>query len=71
MNFMKENPKIRVILIAVNFLLALFFVITGWKMTGEMIGLIKMLIGVAFLLVSLKVYNITFEDPKKKKQQFS
>ena len=40
MNFMKENPKIRVILIAVNFLLALFFVITGWKMTGEMIGLI-------------------------------
>ena len=55
MNFMKENPKIRVILIAVNFLLALFFVITGWKMTGEMIGLIKMLIGVAFLLASLKV----------------
>ena len=67
MNFMKVNPKIRVILIAVSFLLALFFVITGWKMTGEMIGLIKMLIGVAFLLVSLKVYNITFEDPKKKK----
>ena len=67
MNFMKENPKVRVILIAVNFLLALFFVITGWKMTGEMIGSIKMLIGVAFLLVSLKVYNITFEDPKKKK----
>ena len=67
MNFMKENPKIRVILIAVNFLLALFFVITGWKMTGEMIGLIKMLIGVAFLLASLKVYNITFEDLKKKK----
>ena len=67
MNFMKENPKIRVILIAVNFLLALFFVITGCKMTGEMIGLMKMLIGVAFLLVSLKVYNITFEDPKKKK----
>ena len=67
MNFMKENPKIRVILIAVNFLLALFFVITGWKMTGEMIGLIKMMVGVAFLLVALKAYNITFEDPKKKK----
>ena len=67
MNFMKENPKIRVILIAVNFLLALFFVITGWKMTGQMIGLIKMLVGVVFLLISLKVYNIAFEDPKKKK----
>ena len=67
MEFMKENPKIRVILIAVNFLLALFFVITGWKMTGQMIGLIKMLVGVVFLLISLKVYNIAFEDPKKKK----
>ena len=67
MEFMKENPKIRVLLIVVNFLLALFFVITGWKMTGQMIGLIKMMIGVAFLLVSLKVYNVTFEDPKKKK----
>ena len=67
MEFMKENPKIRVLLIVVNFLLALFFVITGWKMTGQMIGLIKMMIGVAFLLVALKVYNVAFEDPKKKK----
>ena len=67
MEFMKENPKIRVILIVVSFLLALFFVITGWKMTGQMIGLIKMLVGVAFLLVALKVYNIAYEDPKKKK----
>ena len=67
MEFMKENPKIRVILIVVCFLLALFFVITGWKMTGQMIGLIKMLVGVAFLLVSLKAYNIAYEDPKKKK----
>ena len=67
MEFMKENPKIRVILIVVSFLLALFFVITGWKMTGQMSGLIKMLVGVAFLLVSLKAYNIAYEDPKKKK----
>ena len=49
-------------------LLALFFVITGWKMTGEMAGLIKMMVGVAFLLVALKIYNINFEDPKKKKK---
>ena len=67
MELMKQNPKVRVLLIIVNFLLALFFVITGWKMTGEMVGLIKMMVGVAFLLVALKVYNVTFEDPKKKK----
>ena len=67
MELMKQNPKVRVLLIIVNFLLALFFVITGWKMTGEMVGLIKMMVGVAFLLVALKVYNVTFEDHKKKK----
>ena len=67
MEFFKENPHIRVILIAVSFVIAIFLVITGWQMTGEMVGLIKMLVGVAFLLVALKIYNINFEDPKKKK----
>ena len=67
MEFFKNNPGIRMILIAVSFIIALFLVITGWQMTGQMTGLIKMMVGVAFLLVSLKIYNITFEDPKKKK----
>lgn len=67
MEFFKQNPGIRMILIAVSFILAIFFVITGWQMTGQMAGLIKMMVGVAFLLVALKIYNITFEDPKKKK----
>lgn len=67
MQFFKENPGIRIVLISVSFIIAIFLVITGWKMTGEMAGLIKMMVGVAFLLVALKIYNITFEDPKKKK----
>ena len=67
MKFLKDNPGIRVALIVVSFLIAIFLVITGWQMTGQMAGLIKMIIGVGFLLVALKVYNITFEDPKKKK----
>ena len=67
MEFFKENPGIRMILILVSFVLAIFLVITGWQMTGQMAGLIKMMVGVAFLLVALKIYNITFEDPKKKK----
>ena len=68
MEFFKENPGIRMILILVSFIVAIFLVISGWKMTGEMVGLIKMLVGVAFLLVALKIYNINFEDPKKKKK---
>lgn len=67
MEFFKENPGIRMILIAVSFVIAVFLVITGWQMTGQMAGLIKMLVGIVFLLVALKIYNITFEDPKKKK----
>ena len=67
MEFFKDNPGIRIILIIVSFVIALFLVITGWQMTGQMAGLIKMMVGVAFLLVALKIYNITFEDPKKKK----
>ena len=55
------------ILILVSFVIAIFLVITGWQMTGQMAGLIKMMVGVAFLLVALKIYNINFEDPKKKK----
>ena len=67
MEFFKENPGIRIIAILVSFIIAIFLVINGWKMTGEMAGLIKMMVGVAFLLVALKIYNINFEDPKKKK----
>mgnify|MGYP003307017752 CR=1 FL=1 len=67
MEFFKENPGIRIIAILVSFIIAIFLVITGWKMTGEMAGLIKMLAGVVFLLAALKIYNINFEDPKKKK----
>ena len=67
MEFFKQNPGVRIILILVSFIIAVFFVITGWQMTGQMAGLIKMMVGVAFLLVALKIYNITFEDPKKKK----
>ena len=67
MEFFKQNPGIRMILIAVSFIIAIFLVITGWQMTGQMVGLIKMIVGVAFLLVALKIYNINFEEPKKKK----
>ena len=67
MEFFKENPGIRILLILISVIIALFMVFTGWQMTGEMGGLIKMILGVGFLLVALKIYNITFEDPKKKK----
>ena len=68
MNFINENPILRMASITICFIAGLVLVFTGWKMTGQMAGLIKMLVGVAFLLVSLKIYNIAFEDSKKNKR---
>lgn len=66
MDYFKKHPGVRMIIILASFVVALFLVISGWKMTGEMSGLITMIAGVALLLVALAVYNKPFEDPKKK-----
>ena len=51
---------------AVLFALGLALVITGWKMTGQMAGLGRMLLGVACILADLWIYNIRFTEPKNK-----
>ena len=65
MEFWKEHPALRVILIAVFFVLAMVMVVTGWGMTGQLAGLGIMILGVALLLVALAIYNKPFQDPKR------
>ena len=65
MEFWKEHPALRVILIAVFFVLAMIMVVTGWGMTGQLAGLGIMILGVALLLVALAIYNMPFADRKK------
>ena len=36
--------------------------VMGWKMTGQMKGLVLMIVGVVVLLVSLWLYNRPFQD---------
>lgn len=67
MEFWKEHVRLRVILIAVLFVIGLVMIIGGWKMTGKMAGLGWMLLGLALLLVALAIYNKPFENPKGKK----
>ena len=66
MKFINENPVLRVASILVCFIVGLVLVFTGWKQTGELGGLIQMLIGVGVLLTALAIYNyyrkIFFED---------
>lgn len=68
MAFWKEHPALRIVLIAVLFVLALVMIIAGWTMTGQLTGLGIMIVGVALLLAALAIYNKPFEDGKKPKK---
>ena len=67
MKFWKEHEILRLAVMAVSFVLGIVLLIFGWKQTGQMFGLLLMLLGVALLLVTLGIYNKPFEDPKKPK----
>ena len=60
MNFWKEHATLRGVLIALFFVLGMILTIVGWKMTGELMGLGLMLVGMVFLLTALFVYNAPF-----------
>ena len=47
------------------FLAGLSLVFVGWKMTGEMKGLLIMLVGLFLLLSALMTYNSAYQDRKK------
>ena len=64
MNFWKEHVALRVILIAVFFVAGLGLVIGGWTLTGNMNGLIIMLVGLLLLIAALFIYNKPFEDKR-------
>lgn len=68
MEFWKEHVKLRVLLIAVFFVLGVGLVIFGWKMTGQLAGLGLMMLGVVFLLTALSVYNKPFETKSRRDQ---
>ena len=56
----KELLTIRSLLIVVFFAAGMFLTINGWRMTGELVGLGKMLVGIVLLLTALFVYNRPF-----------
>lgn len=60
MKFINDNPVLRVASILICFLTGFVLVFTGWKQTGELGGLIQMLIGVGVLLTALAIYNYPY-----------
>lgn len=61
MKFWKEHESLRVLLIALFFVLGMVLIVSGWKMTGKLIGLGLMLLGLVLLLAALMIYNKVFE----------
>ena len=60
MKYINENPILRVLSILILSLSGIVLVITGWLRTGELGGLIQMVIGVGVLLLALAVYNYPY-----------
>ena len=61
MNFWKNHTTLRGVLIVLFFVIGMFLTITGWKMTGKLVGLGIMLVGVIFMLAALFVYNALYK----------
>ena len=57
----KKLATLRVILISLFFVAGIVLTIVGWKMTGELLGLGIMCIGIIFLLTALFVYNAPYK----------
>ena len=52
---------LRIVLITLFAVLGIVLTIVGWKMTGELLGLGIMLVGMVFLLTALFVYNALYK----------
>ena len=60
MSFWKNHATLRAVLIALFFSVGMVLTIVGWKMTGELLGLGIMLVGIVLLLTALFVYNAPY-----------
>ena len=60
MEFWKQHPVLRIVLMAVLFVLAMVLVVKGWQMTGQPAGLGVMVLGGVLLLAVLAIYNRPF-----------
>ncbi len=60
--FWKEHVALRITIIALAFILGMCLIVAGWKLTGQLKGLLIMLVGVLLLLLSLYIYNRPYEN---------
>ena len=61
MNFWKNHLTLRAILILLFVAVGLVLTVVGWKMTGQLMGLGIMLVGIILLLTALFIYNALYK----------
>ena len=61
MKFWRDHAALRVSLVTVLAIIGLALVIYGWTLTGTLAGVGIMLLGLAFLLGAMKIYNLQYE----------
>ena len=57
MKFWKKHVMLRTVLMILFFIIGLALVLIGWDMTGQLSGLILMLLGIILMLMTLLLYN--------------
>lgn len=61
MNFWKTHVALRIILMITFFVVGLAFVLVGWSMTGKLLGLGLMMLGIVLMLTTLLLYNKAYQ----------
>ena len=57
MNFWKKHMALRTVLMILLFVAGLTLVFVGWGMTGKLLGLGLMMVGIIFMLTTVLLYN--------------
>ena len=65
MKFWKDHAILRIVLMILFFVVGLTLVLYGWSLTGQMTGLILMLVGIILMLTALLLYNQRFTSRSK------
>ena len=61
MNFWKTYRRLRGILMLLFSVAGLILTLTGWSMTGQLAGLLWMLVGIGLMLTALFLYNKAYQ----------
>ena len=61
MKFWKNHVVLRFVLIALFFIIGLALTLVGWSMTGKLLGLGLMIVGIILLLTALFLYNAAYK----------